>query len=168
MIPQISVCPVRAQTTLRSFLRQVAVLLAAVATTLLVGSATAAQNGEAAAPVKSATVRGLGPLYYMMVFRPGPDWIKGKPYTQQALLPHGRYLQSLYAQKKIVLAGPFTDDAGGFIILDCSSGAEAKAIADNEPATRSGIFISEIRSVRYAFDRAVGRSVWSSRTGDSP
>jgi uncharacterized protein YciI len=126
---------------------------------VVISSAAIAQGQHAAAGDKP-TVQGLGQLYYMIVFRPGPNWIKGKPYTQQALLPHGRYLQSLYERQMIVLAGPFMDDAGGFVILDCPSEAEAQAIAAAEPATRSGIFVNEVHPIRYAFDRAAGRSVW--------
>jgi uncharacterized protein len=141
-------------------------IVLAVSAVLLTSTATALDRKGVEQP-KSASIQGLGPLYYMMVLRPGPHWIAGKPYTQQALLPHGHYLQALYDQGKIVLAGPFLDD-GGFIILDCATEAEAKTIAANEPATRAGIFVSEIHPIRYAFDRANGRSVWPSAQGRKP
>jgi hypothetical protein len=47
-----------------------------------------------------------------------------------------------------------------FALLRHRLEAEAKAIAAAEPATRSGIFVNEIHPIRYAFDRAAGRSVW--------
>jgi uncharacterized protein YciI len=136
--------------------------LAAIAAALLLAP------GGASAQASPPAVSGLGKLYYMIVFRPGPNWIKGKPSTQQPLLPHGKYLQSLYDRHVLVIAGPFLDDAGGFAILDCPSEAEAKAILAKEPATRTGVLISEIHPVRYAFDQAGGRSIWPSHVGSAP
>jgi uncharacterized protein YciI len=132
--------------------------LAAIAAALLL-----APGGASA-----QAVSGLGKLYYMIVFRPGPNWIKDKPSTEQPLLPHGKYLQSLYDRHVLVIAGPFLDDAGGFAILDCPSEDEAKAILANEPATRTGVLISEIHPVRYAFDQAAGRSIWPPHVGGAP
>jgi uncharacterized protein YciI len=145
---------------LRSVRRTRSALVAIAALLLLVPCAAAAQAPPA--------VSGLGKLYYMIVFRPGPNWIKGKPSTQQPLLPHGKYLQSLYDRHVLVFAGPFLDDAGGFAILDCPSEDEAKAILANEPATRAGVLISEIHPVRYAFDQAAGRSIWPPHVGGAP
>jgi uncharacterized protein YciI len=109
-----------------------------------------------------AAASGLGELRYMIVFHRGPNWIAGKPYTQQPLLEHGRYLQSLYERRILISAGPFMDNEGGFALIDCPDEQAAEAIVANEPATRAGVFVSEVHPVRYAFDQAVGRSVWPS------
>ena len=151
----------------RSIRRTCSALAAIAAALLLVPGAVAAQASWSAAK-PSPAASGLGPLYYMLVLRPGPNWIKGKPYTQQPLLPHGKYLQSLYDRRVLVIAGPFLDDAGGFVILDCPSEAAAKAIAADDPATRAGVFINEIHPIRYAFDQAAGRSIWLPHPGGAP
>jgi uncharacterized protein YciI len=143
-------------------------LLAGLTVCGLVTESAAARRDDTVVPEKPMTVQGLGPLYYMILFRPGPNWIKGKPYTQQPLLEHGRYLQSLYEQHILVLAGPFTDDAGGFVILNCQSATAAAAIAADEPATRAGIFTEEIHPIRYAFDLVGGRSVWAQNSTGKP
>ena len=161
--------PVRALAkSIRSICQARSVMAAIAAALLSVSSASAAEAPVSAANPAAPAVSGLGQLYYMIVLRPGPNWIKNKPYTQQPLLPHGKYLQSLYDRHVLVIAGPFLDDAGGFVILDCPSEAEAKAVAANDPATRAGVFISEIHPIRYAFDKAAGRSIWPPHVGAAP
>jgi uncharacterized protein YciI len=140
--------------------------MAGTATVALIGGLgallvfAASLAAEAPAPAAAAKASGLGELHYMIVFHRGPNWTPGKPYTQQPLLEHGRYLQSLYDKHILISAGPFMDNEGGFALLDCPDEEAAKAIVANEPATRAGVFVSEIHPVRYAFDQAAGRSVW--------
>ena len=40
---------------------------------------------------------------------------------------------------KLVLAGPFLDDQGGFILLKAANLAEAQKIADEDPANQNGV-----------------------------
>jgi uncharacterized protein YciI len=51
---------------------------------------------------------------------------------------------SLYIKGSMKLAGPLTDNAGGAVLLEVSNEAEAKAIVGNDPAVKSGIFVSEM------------------------
>jgi uncharacterized protein YciI len=81
---------------------------------------------------------------YLIIYRPGPGWVTGKPVTEQPLKEHGNYMLSLYRKGSMKMAGPLGDDAGGAVLLEVSDEAEAKAIVANDPAVKSGIFVSEM------------------------
>ena len=81
---------------------------------------------------------------YLVLYRPGPAWLTGKSVMEQPLKEHGKYMLSLYTKGSMKLAGPFTDDAGGAVLLEVSNEAEAKAIVANDPAVKSGVFTYEM------------------------
>ena len=85
---------------------------------------------------------------YLVVYRPGPGWIAGKPVTQQPLGEHGKYLLGLYAKGTLKFAGPFLDDTGGAVVLEASDEAEAKALVAADPAVMANVFQSEIHPWR--------------------
>ena len=41
-------------------------------------------------------------------------------------------------------AGPFTDDAGGALVLEVAGEDEARTLVAEDPAVKSGVFIREI------------------------
>ena len=57
---------------------------------------------------------------------------------------HLKYLESLGTALKA--AGPFTSDegqpTGSLVIIEAADRAEAKAMADNDPYARAGLFVS--------------------------
>jgi len=82
---------------------------------------------------------------FLVIYTPGPAWIPGRSVFEQPLEPHGRYVQKRYREGKVRMAGPFTDSRGGASLLEVEGGAaEARAIADNDPAVLAGIFTAEI------------------------
>ncbi len=50
----------------------------------------------------------------------------------------------LYIKGSMKLAGPLTDNAGGAVVLEVSDEAAAKALAANDAAVESGIFVYEM------------------------
>src|SRR5688572_30368617 len=54
-----------------------------------------AMSGSAQAP---ALATGSGKTTYLVVYRPGPSWLPGKPVTEQPLKEHGRYMIELYTK----------------------------------------------------------------------
>lgn len=96
---------------------------------------------------------------YLILFKPGPNWIAGKKVFEQPLRPHVEYMQKLYEERKLLYAGPFSDDSGGLAILRASSHAEAAQILAREPATSQKIFEAEIHPWFLTFDASVGRSL---------
>ncbi|MBO0695945.1 MAG: hypothetical protein J2P56_07565 [Verrucomicrobia bacterium] len=81
---------------------------------------------------------------YLVIYRPGPAWLKGKSVMEQPLKDHGNYMLSLYMKGSMKLAGPLTDNAGGAVLLNVSNEAEAQTIVANDPAVQSGIFVYEM------------------------
>ena len=104
---------------------------------------------------------------FLIIFRPGPNWINGEPVFAQALRPHARYLQQLYDQGKLLYAGPFLDNCGGLAILKVSTEAEAREILAIEPATAEQVLIAEIHPWRLLFDADRDRALADRNQDDS-
>ena len=81
---------------------------------------------------------------YIVIYRPGPAWIPGKPVTEQPLKEHGKYMLSLYKNGVLKFAGPFTDDAGGAVVFEAENEDGAKAVVMADPAVASKIFLHEL------------------------
>jgi uncharacterized protein YciI len=81
---------------------------------------------------------------YLVIYRPGPAWVAGKPVEEQPLKEHGKYMLSLYVKGSMKLAGPLTDNAGGAVLLAVADESEAKSIVMEDPAVKSGIFVYEM------------------------
>jgi len=81
---------------------------------------------------------------YLVVYRPGPAWLPGKPLKEQPLKEHGRYILSLYVKGSLKFAGPFSDDAGGAAAFEAADDDEARAVVSADPAVTSGVFLAEL------------------------
>ena len=81
---------------------------------------------------------------FLVIYRPGPGWLPGKGINEQPLREHGKYMLSLHTKGLMKFAGPFTDDAGGALVLEVAGEKEAKAIVAEDPAVKSGVFLHEI------------------------
>jgi uncharacterized protein YciI len=82
---------------------------------------------------------------YLVIYRPGPAWIPGKPVKEQPLKEHGKYMLSLYKNGVLKFAGPFTDNTGGAVVFEAENGDEAKAVVEADPAVASKIFLFDLR-----------------------
>jgi uncharacterized protein len=81
---------------------------------------------------------------FLVIYRPGPAWLPGKPVGEQPTKEHGRYQLGLYKKGEMKFAGPFTDDAGGAVVLEVADEAAAKAIVAADPGVTSGLFVTEM------------------------
>jgi uncharacterized protein YciI len=109
-----------------------AFVLAAIVSTI----GTRAEEKETMTESRMAT--------YLVVYRPGPAFITGKPLTEQPLKEHGRYMLSLYKQGKLRFAGGFSDNAGGAAAFEAESEEEARAIVTADPAVTSQVFLTDL------------------------
>lgn len=122
--------------------------------TLAAGPALA-QDGQA--PAKPpATI----PTVYVIQYKTGPAWLVGKPLRDQPMGPHGVYMRKLFAEGRMLAAGPTVNtegDAplvdGGVILLRAASLDEAKAVMAADPAITAGLFVGEVRTWRVAFSK---------------
>lgn len=81
---------------------------------------------------------------FIILYRPGPAWVAGKPVTEQPPAEHGHYLLQLYAAGKLRYAGPFEDDTGAAVVLEVADEHAAVAIACGDPAVQAQVFAYEI------------------------
>jgi len=109
----------------------VATILVAVAATLW--SPTRAARGG---PAMTTT--------FLVLYRPGPHWVAGKPIRDQPPKEHGKYLLDLYARGALKFAGPFDDNTGAAIVVEAADRAAAEALVAGDPAVKNGIFAAEL------------------------
>lgn len=106
----------------------------------------------AATPLAAHGVPAQATQLYIVIYRPGPTWIAGKPMHQQKLGPHVRYVQGLLAEGRLVAGGPFTDGDGGMAIYRAANLDEAKAMLAADPAITSGVFAADMRPWNPLYD----------------
>src|SRR5258708_27994630 len=81
---------------------------------------------------------------YLVVYRPGPAWLPGKPASEQPLKEHGRYMLSLYKKGTLRFAGPFADNSGGAMAFEAANDDDAKAVVGADPAVSMQGFVPEL------------------------
>ena len=87
----------------------------------------------------------------MIIYKPGEKWIKGKSIFQQNLLEHGNYMAELLKKGILIYGGPFTDDAGGMVIISVDSEKDAKAIIEKDPGITKKVFTAKCHPWMIAF-----------------
>ena len=86
--------------------------------------------------------------YFAAFYQPGPNWISGKPISQQPLSDHVAYLTGLHQQDIVSMGGPFADGQAGLVILAADDQAQAAALIARDPAVQSAILTAEVREWR--------------------
>jgi uncharacterized protein YciI len=78
-----------------------------------------------------------------LVFRdPGPSWVEGVPSRQQPLWDeHAVFMDRLFEQGRIVLAGPYADYSRVLLIVEAHSADAAAELLRDDPWTTSGILV---------------------------
>jgi hypothetical protein len=65
---------------------------------------------------------------------------------------HRQYLTGLVEQGKLVISGPFADDAGGLLVYEAETPDQVDALIREDPFARQGVFLSwEIRPWNVVF-----------------
>ena len=78
------------------------------------------------------------------------DNIPGVPTTIDVVEEHVAYLRDLDNRGILVNCGPFTDHAGGMVVLRARNDAEALAIAETDPFVRKKVRKHQVRRWRLA------------------
>ena len=78
-----------------------------------------------------------------LVFRdPGPSWLPGVATRRQPLWDeHAVFMDSLFEEGRIVLAGPYADYSRALIIVEARDAEEASDLFRNDPWERAGILV---------------------------
>lgn len=75
---------------------------------------------------------------------------KNKPTTREAVRAHVQHLKTLDKNKQLVLCGPFTNYAGGVVIIKAANLDQAKQIAENDPFVKDGFRSYEVRELELS------------------
>jgi uncharacterized protein YciI len=92
-----------------------------------------------------------------LIHPPRPDFVATITDYEAAIMqgPHSEYLQSLYDDGRLILAGPTTggtlDD--GLTLFEADDEAEARAVMAADPAITSGLMTGELRRMRVSYLR---------------
>ena len=86
---------------------------------------------------------------YLVVYRPGPAWVAGKPVGEQPLKDHFKYMIDLHVAGALEMAGPFLDDTGGAMVVRVADDAEAKRLIAADPAVTGGVMLADVRPWRW-------------------
>lgn len=114
---------------------------------LVAATATITRPARAAEPdpQSPAPAKPAQKPVYLVVYRPGPAFIAGRPLKAQPLRPHFNYMLELYQKGVLRSGGGFADDSGGAAMFEASDDAEAAAVIAADPAVTSGVFAYELR-----------------------
>jgi uncharacterized protein YciI len=122
-------------------------------TAMLLAGLIAAQSSPGPAlqtPASTAPAQGASNLF-VVIYRPGSSWQRGRPMSEQGLLPHGRYYRGLFDDGRLFAGGGFTGSDGGMAILKVADMDAARAIVAADPAVTSGIFVAQLEQWRPRF-----------------
>jgi len=88
-------------------------------------------------------------MLFVIIGHDGPEGVALRPKIRPA---HLENLRPLVKSGKLKIAGPFTDGSGSLIVVDMESEAEARAFAESDPYTRSGVFARvEVKPFKQVF-----------------
>jgi uncharacterized protein YciI len=100
-----------------------------------------ASTSELAAPLET----------YVVIYSPGGAWDSAAGESQ--LAGHLQYMDGVAANGQILMGGPFTDTAGGMVIMTAADLADATAIAEADPAVQDDIIDFEVHAWTVVYDR---------------
>lgn len=79
----------------------------------------------------------------VVLLRRGSHWDHDKPVRQQAYWDeHARFMDALFEDGIVILAGPFEDGSGSMVILATESVEAAREIFLQDPWTREDILVA--------------------------
>ncbi len=88
-------------------------------------------------------------IRFVIVHRPGPKWVEGKPmFEQEGLGEHVAHYRGWLADGKLLAGGPFLDGfAAGMMVPEPNlPEAEIRAFAEADPAVRTGLLLAEVHA----------------------
>jgi len=93
-------------------------------------------------------------IHYAVIHTPGSAWKVGVAAREQpGLGDHVDYYRGLVKAGKLKVGGPFADDAsGGIMVFESSvSEAEARRLAEDDPAAKAGLLDYQVRPWAWVF-----------------
>ncbi len=96
---------------------------------------------------------------FVVIYTPGPAWLPGKSVREQPFYrEHGRYMHQVFADKRLIMGGPFLDNQGGLGILDVANEAQALEILAHDPAVLAQFLEAHVHPWHVAFNQYPAQS----------
>ena len=86
---------------------------------------------------------------FLVLLKKGPAWTAERTDKTKAIQEaHMANIKAMWESKKLIIAGPMGDDGDtrGVFIFQAATLAEAKALAESDPAVKAGRLVPEIHS----------------------
>ena len=120
---------------------------------LTVAAALVATQGANAQTANAAQAEGGSPLFAIEITI-GPNWIADKPpQDQQHFREHSANLQRLRESGALILGARYSDK--GFVVLTAKDESHARAMMDEDPSMKAGVFQYRV----YSFNVFYGGTV---------
>jgi len=87
-------------------------------------------------------------IYYVIILQP----IESRELTSEVIAKHAQHLRALDVDRKLVLAGPFTDHPTGMLVLRGKNKDEIKSIMEQDALIQEGFRSYEVRTWLMAND----------------
>jgi uncharacterized protein YciI len=99
-----------------------------------------------------------GPQMFVAVLRLDHHGPPGSPEEGEALVSHIAYLNELFDQGVLMLAGPYMDESGeGICVIEAASEEEAVAVVSADPTVKAGLMtVVAVHPFWAAFNSATG------------
>jgi uncharacterized protein len=79
---------------------------------------------------------------FLVFQNPGPSWVPGLPTRQQPLWDqHASFIDRLFDQGRIVLAGPYADYSRAQLVVTARDAKEARELFRDDPWALHGVLI---------------------------
>jgi hypothetical protein len=92
-------------------------------------------------------------MYFVLLYRFNPDAGYSDAEQQEIFSDHIRYIKKLFAGNTLVMSGAYTEVNGGLVIVKVNSREEAEAIAAEDPALSSSLYLGELHEWQVLFKR---------------
>jgi len=93
--------------------------------------------------------------HFLLVYRPPrPTFANDATDEEDRVIgDHFKYLKSLLAQGKLLIAGPCEDASMGIAVIECEDEREARTIVAADPAVKTRVFSCEAKPYRVSLVR---------------
>jgi len=91
-------------------------------------------------------------MHVAVIYSKGPNWCEEGPDGEH-VSRHIAYQRNNFEAKKLVMGGPFMDEAGGMAIFEVGSRDEAAEIVQNDPAVKEIFYVVTLHPWRIMANR---------------
>lgn len=81
-----------------------------------------------------------GEQFYLLRYKPGANWISGKPLSEQNIGEHFNYITAQTKQGTVVAGGPNANGKEGLYIICAANKNQAESFIAKDPGVAAGIF----------------------------